>query len=184
VETLLARQTPEAIAAALIRLFRTHLPEPAPITILAAEPHPRTPRPPRPAPNYAESNNHNAGGGDSSWFRMPVGRKQNADPKWLIPLICRAGNITKQEIGAIRVFDRETKFEILPHASAEFTATLAAGIAGDLNIDPTTPPSPGARGPMGPRPTGPRPPRPEYTTADKPGEQQRRKKNKAAKNIW
>jgi hypothetical protein len=37
---------------------------------------------------------------------------------------------------------------------------------------------------MGPRPTGPRPPRPEYTTADKPGEQQRRKKNKAAKNIW
>ncbi|HAC01292.1 MAG TPA: helicase, partial [Brevundimonas sp.] len=24
-----------------------------------------------------------------SWFRLDIGRNRNADPKWLIPLICR-----------------------------------------------------------------------------------------------
>jgi ATP-dependent RNA helicase DeaD len=176
VQTLLGRHSPEAIAAALLRLFRTHLPEPAPVTLLAAEPPPRALRAARPALAYGDSTST----GNESWFRVPVGRQQNADPKWLIPLICRAGNVTKQEIGAIRVFDRETKFEILPHASAAFGAAIAAGIAGDLSIDPTTPPSQ-ARNHVMPRPNGPKVAR---TPADKPSEQQRRKKNKATKNSW
>jgi hypothetical protein len=33
------------------------------------------------------------------WFRLNVGREKNADPKWLIPLICRQGHVTKQDIG-------------------------------------------------------------------------------------
>ena len=31
-----------------------------------------------------------------------------ADPKWLVPLICRMGGVEKRDIGAIRIFDRET----------------------------------------------------------------------------
>lgn len=46
------------------------------------------------------------------WFRINIGRERNADPRWLIPLICRAGGITKAEIGTIRIDDRKTRFQI------------------------------------------------------------------------
>ena len=59
------------------------------------------------------------------WFRAAVGRRENADPKWLIPLICRQGGVTKQDIGAIRIFDGETKFEIAPEAAERFAAAIA-----------------------------------------------------------
>ena len=58
------------------------------------------------------------------WFRLSVGRSANADPKWLIPLICRRGHVTKKDIGSIRIFDRETKFEIARDAVDRFTAAL------------------------------------------------------------
>ena len=50
---------------------------------------------------------------DMVWFRMSVGRRNNADPRWLLPIICRLGHVTKKEIGSIKIFDRETKFEIV-----------------------------------------------------------------------
>ena len=53
-----------------------------------------------------------AGFEDSLWFRIDMGRNRNADPRWLLPMICRRGHITKTEIGAIRVYERETRFEI------------------------------------------------------------------------
>jgi len=28
------------------------------------------------------------------WFRLNVGRERNADPKWLLPEICRQGEVT------------------------------------------------------------------------------------------
>ncbi len=63
--------------------------------------------------------------GDFVQFRVAVGRKDRADPKWLVPLICRAGGITKRDIGAIRVFDTDTRFEISRAASAAFAAATA-----------------------------------------------------------
>src|SRR3546814_3369932 len=53
-----------------------------------------------------------AGFEDTVWFRMNIGRNNNADPRWLLPLLCRRGHITKHEVGAIRIFDRETRLEI------------------------------------------------------------------------
>ncbi|MGE0700987.1 MAG: DEAD/DEAH box helicase [Hyphomicrobiaceae bacterium] len=58
-----------------------------------------------------------------SWFRLNIGRAQNADPRWLLPLICRAGNVTKSEVGAIRIFDNETRFEIVADVADAFAAT-------------------------------------------------------------
>ncbi len=115
-----------------------------------------------------------------TWFRAPVGRKNNADPKWLIPLICRLGGITKAEIGAIRVFDRETKFEILQAAAESFAASSANAPANDLVISATTPPGPGPTSDPGPRPAKIKPQR---ATEARAKEQARRKKNKAIKGI-
>jgi ATP-dependent RNA helicase DeaD len=171
-QELLARQSPEAIAAALIRLYRARLPEPAPVTILPPEAPRRAAREPA-APYGGEA-------GTGSWFRAPVGRRDKADPKWLIPLICRQGGVTKPEIGAIRIFDTETKFEIAPHAAERFAASIAAHSNAELPLEPSTPPGAG-RG--GPRPHAPRPPRADKPArppfGGKPNEQQRRRQNKA-----
>ena len=53
------------------------------------------------------------------WFRLNVGRERNADPKWLLPEICRQGEVTKKDIGAIRVFEMETLFQIDAGSGAE-----------------------------------------------------------------
>lgn len=55
-----------------------------------------------------------------TWFRINIGRDRNADPRWLLPLICRAGGVTKSEIGAIRVDDRETRFQIVTTVADQF----------------------------------------------------------------
>ena len=54
------------------------------------------------------------------WFRLNIGRDKNADPRWLLPLICNQGRITKAEIGTIRIQDRDTRFEILAERADEF----------------------------------------------------------------
>ena len=59
------------------------------------------------------------------WFKITVGRERNADPKWLLPEICRQGEITKRDIGAIRVYERETRFEVSPDAAEAFAAHVS-----------------------------------------------------------
>jgi ATP-dependent RNA helicase DeaD len=55
---------------------------------------------------------------------MNVGRSSDADPRWLVPLICRRGHVTKREIGGIRILDRETRFEIARHAAGRFASAV------------------------------------------------------------
>jgi len=54
-----------------------------------------------------------------------IGAKDNADPRWMLPLICRRGGVTRREVGAIRVGPHETTFEIAGHAAPEFTDAAA-----------------------------------------------------------
>ncbi len=49
---------------------------------------------------------------ETVWFGLDIGRDKNADVRWLLPLICRVGDVTKREIGAIKVGDKESRFEI------------------------------------------------------------------------
>ncbi|WP_426011585.1 DEAD/DEAH box helicase [Caulobacter sp. DWR2-3-1b2] len=95
---------------------------------------------------------------NSAWFRLNTGRRNNADPKWLIPLICRLGHITKKDIGSIRIFDYDTKFEISAEAEVKFGAAVQNTVRDDVTITPTT--APAARDASGPRKEyAPRPPR-------------------------
>jgi len=58
-------------------------------------------------------------------FRVNIGAKDNADPRWMLPLICRRGGVTRREVGAIRVGPHETTFEIAGHAAHEFADAAA-----------------------------------------------------------
>jgi ATP-dependent RNA helicase DeaD len=71
---------------------------------------------------------------DTVWFRMNIGRDRNADPRWLVPLICRRGHVTNREIGSIRIFDRETKFEIARAAAERFATVIRRTDSEDEDI--------------------------------------------------
>jgi ATP-dependent RNA helicase DeaD len=145
-ETLPAEQ----LASALIGLLRADLPEPEdvsddarmrdasapmPMRDRERERMPRAPRPERgPGRGYVES------AGDGEWFRLNLGRRRNADPKWLVPLICRLGHITKAEIGPIRVFEDETKFEIVGHAAGAFAVAVQSTLEDNIQITPSSAP--------------------------------------------
>ena len=123
---LLAERAPQEIAAALVRAHRARMP--APEEMLDQGERPPAQQGPRP------------GFEDTVWFRMDVGRRHNADPRWILPLLCRRGHITKSEIGAIRIAAGETLFEIPRAAAGKFAAALrrTAGQEGEgeVRIEP------------------------------------------------
>ena len=160
---LLADLSPEAVAVALIRYQRQRLPEPEDLfddaretgqTIPSARPRGGTAYDPLQEGPSGPRSSHRADSVGAEWFRMPIGRQNNADPKWLIPLICRLGHVTKKDIGQIRIFDRETKFEIIAETEARFRQAVKGAAEGDIRIEPAAAP-PAADRPRGPRP-GPR----------------------------
>ena len=82
-----------------------------------------------------------------AWFRANVGRRANADPKWLLPLICRLGGVTRQDVGTIRIFDRETRFEISRDASERFAEAVQEAREGTIRIEPAGDAAPEVDGP-------------------------------------
>ncbi|MGZ8362915.1 MAG: DEAD/DEAH box helicase [Caulobacteraceae bacterium] len=145
---LLAGRSPEAVAAALVRLHRSRLPEPEEMFDDVRDVSQGK------AGRYAERDearsndakprrDYGDGAEGSAWFRLTIGRQNNADPKWLIPLICRLGHVTKKDIGAIRIFDRETKFEIMADAADRFRkASKDAPEERGVRLEPSAPPGP------------------------------------------
>ena len=55
---------------------------------------------------------------------MNAGRRHNADPRWLLPLICRYGHVNRGEIGAIRIAANESYFEVTERATPSFIKSL------------------------------------------------------------
>ena len=113
VRQLLESHGAENVAAAFLRQYRAgrsapeELGDTAPYVPLAAKREPRDGDAAAPTPG-----NNRRDFGESVWFSLSVGRRQNAEPRWLIPLLCRAGNITKNEIGAIRMMAEESFVQI------------------------------------------------------------------------
>ncbi|MDB5510493.1 MAG: ATP-dependent helicase DeaD [Hyphomicrobiales bacterium] len=128
---LLAERSAEDIAAALVRIYRSRLPSPEDVTDPGFGRETRPLRTERTGP-YAEKpgvapkerGQRSGGRGPGVWFRLDIGRQNNADPRWLLPMICKRGKVTREQIGAIRIFDRETKFEISADAAEGFAVAM------------------------------------------------------------
>jgi ATP-dependent RNA helicase DeaD len=130
---LLETRSAEEIAAAFVRAQRQSLPSPE--ELFDAGPATRPDRDSRPA---QQDSGPRPGFEDTVWFRMDIGRNANADPRWLLPLLCRRGHITKSDVGAIRIFPGETRFEV-PRAIADkfFEAVKrSAGEEDGVTIEP------------------------------------------------
>jgi ATP-dependent RNA helicase DeaD len=129
-----------------VRLYRSRLP--APEDLVDAGPPPREGRKDRADREAREPRpREDRDDGTMAWFRMNVGRQQNADPRWLLPIICRLGHVTKKEVGPIRIFDRDTKFGIVEHAAGRFAASVRrSSNEEDVRIEPASGGPEGARG--------------------------------------
>jgi ATP-dependent RNA helicase DeaD len=131
VEALLSRHNAEQVAVALVRHYRADRSAPEEIEIIAPPPPPR--RPETAKPPEAKKRQHSAFG-DSVWFAISVGRKQNAEPRWLLPMLCGAGGITKRDIGSIRIQAEESHFELTADATERFLEAIGPGRILEKNI--------------------------------------------------
>jgi ATP-dependent RNA helicase DeaD len=143
-QALLAERSAEEIAASLARLYRARLPSPEDIM----DPGERSSRPrddrgrndaraPRDDARTSRGDDRPAGprskgkssprhgmGEATVWFRANIGRRKNAEARWLLPMICRRGGIDKNDIGAIKIMDTTTEFEISERVVESFAAKI------------------------------------------------------------
>ncbi|GHC99813.1 DEAD/DEAH box helicase [Novosphingobium pokkalii] len=136
-DTLMERMEVRDIALALVRSYRSAMPQPEDLIDLSTEEGRKATR--------------RTGFDDVAWFRMDIGRRQNADPRWLLPLLCRRGHITRNEIGAIRIGPAETYFQVPKAMEERFRAALqrtareGAEDETGIRIEPSEPPREMAR---------------------------------------
>ncbi|MDF2116252.1 DEAD/DEAH box helicase [Roseiarcaceae bacterium H3SJ34-1] len=180
---LFAERTPEQLGAALLRLYRSRLPGVEEVTDPGNEFERREPR----SRNYEgkgqEVKGYPGKGADGgfqgkkvpgrafkagrdgfsggAWFRLDIGRSKNADPKWLLPMLCRKGKITKQDIGVIRIFDNETKFQVVAEVASQFMANMQRPGGENVHVERIGGPDAGPA-----EPPRSRPPRNEHVRTD------------------
>ncbi len=113
VKGLAAQFTPEQLAAAYLRLYKAN--RSAPEELGAADA----------APKLREEF------GASTWFSVAGGRKDGAEPRRLLPMLCKAGGLDKDDIGAIRIQQDESYVQIRDESVERFLAEIGS----DMNVE-------------------------------------------------
>jgi ATP-dependent RNA helicase DeaD len=140
---LLKERDPLELAAALVKLKREALPAPEelPLSIaLAKKPPPRAEAPrtafakPQSANDDFEPPAHGREKAGGVWFRINIGRTRNADPRWLLPIICRKGEVDRRHVGRIEILANETRFEVARAAATHFRKAAAKPDKKDPNL--------------------------------------------------
>jgi ATP-dependent RNA helicase DeaD len=127
---LRARLPDEALVSLLLAREVGRLPAALPLEPLSGAPRPTGP--PLAARERVGSTGPRSTGpgapdarGPRGWdraviFRVNLGGDAKAEPGWLLPLICRRGGVTRREVGAIRIGQRSSTFEIAAEAADDF----------------------------------------------------------------
>ncbi|MGR3781663.1 MAG: DEAD/DEAH box helicase [Albimonas sp.] len=147
VTALLERHGPERVAAAFLRRLRAGMAAPEELS----DPGETARRPAREA------------FGPSEWFELSVGRKQRAEPRWLLPMILSGGGLERRDVGAIRIGETTSHVQIAAERVEAFLDAISPGrtLEKGVRVTPSEGPPPGAErseGPRGrPRGAGPKP---------------------------
>ncbi|MEO9458240.1 MAG: DEAD/DEAH box helicase [Lentilitoribacter sp.] len=116
IEQLLATHSAEQIAAAFVRSHRNSKSAPEELMEISVKPA-RNQKgqgrgadrdfdaPPRGPRQTAEFEN-------GKWISLSIGRNQKAEPRWLLPMLCKSSGLTKRNIGSIKIRNEETYVEI------------------------------------------------------------------------
>jgi ATP-dependent RNA helicase DeaD len=135
-----------ALAAAVLRLYFAARSAPEDVAQVSVDG-------PKPTRNHTEFDR-------SFWMRLATGHEQRAEPRWLLPMLCRAGNLTKDDIGAIRIFDDHTLVQLKEDARDRFQTAMGP----DMQLEQGIGVTPSEAPPEGTRPA----PRPRFDDR-KPG---------------
>jgi ATP-dependent RNA helicase DeaD len=119
VEKLLAAYGPEHIAAAYVRQYHAGRSAPEELTGVAYDPSDDRGRGGRERKSRVRDDF--TGG---VWFSLNLGRKQNAEPRWILPMLCKSGNLKKGEIGAIKISETATFIEVDPGGVDRFVEAI------------------------------------------------------------
>ncbi|WP_415919748.1 DEAD/DEAH box helicase [Tateyamaria sp. SN6-1] len=135
--------------------------------------------------------------GPSTWFSVTGGRDQGVEVRRLLPIICNAGDITKDDIGAIRIQDDTSYVELKTEAVDGFLAALGADmtVEGGAKVaqldhvpEAASQPKPRFEGNpkrSGPPPRGPKPDRgPKPERGQKPERSDDAPTKPRAKKVW
>ena len=109
--SLLEKFDATQIAAAYLRLFQSQHSAPEDLS----------------PPHEKPARKSHSDFGPSTWFSVSIGRKNRAEPRWLLPMLLRGTNMDRTHIGAIRVKQDETFVEISDAAMDNLVAFLDAG---------------------------------------------------------
>ncbi len=110
VETLTTRFTPEQLAAAYVHMYRERHSAPEELSDVSAPSAPR------------ESF------GPSVWFSLAGGHAKDAEPRRVLPVICNAGNISREDVGAIRITADASLIEIRKSAVDGFLKAVGSSM--------------------------------------------------------
>jgi ATP-dependent RNA helicase DeaD len=105
IDELISKNSIEQLAAAYYRLLGKDLSAPEDL---------RNPS------DRDEGRGRDNGFKNSIWFELSVGRDDTAEPRWLVAMLCKAGNLSKRDIGSIKIQPKVTNIEI----SEETASTL------------------------------------------------------------
>ena len=64
-----------------------------------------------------DSNSNKTTFNNSVWFELSVGRDDTAEPRWLVAMLCKAGKLSKRDIGSIKIQPKVTYVEISEQTS-------------------------------------------------------------------
>ncbi len=147
VSRLVAEKSPDQIAAAYLRMFREQHTAPEDLS------DPNEKRAPRQE------------FGPSVWFAVSGGRAAEAEPRRILPMICGAGDLSKDDVGAIRIQQDHSLVQVKEASVSRFLNAVGPEMELEKGVTLT-------RLDQAPsfersaRPTGPRGPKPDRKPRD------------------
>lgn len=111
----------QQIAAALLRMHNEQ--KPAAEELLDFTP-----------PAKHDKKNRHEDFANSVWVSLSIGRNDNAEPRWIVPMLCKAGNMTNRNIGAIHIHPSETHAELSADCADKFFKLIGDGGELEKNV--------------------------------------------------
>ncbi len=103
VKRLLKAHSPEHIATAFIRQYRAGQSAPEELIHSAYDPT---------DDKRSRKSTLRSDFADGVWFSLNLGRKQKAEPKWILPMLLKSGGLKKPDIGTIKITETQTFIEL------------------------------------------------------------------------
>ncbi|QXT38940.1 DEAD/DEAH box helicase [Gymnodinialimonas ceratoperidinii] len=106
VDRLVEMYSAEQLAAAFVRMYRERRSAPEELSDASAAPEPKK------------------AFGPSVWFSLAGGQAVGAEPRRLLPMLCKMGNLSREDVGAIRIHHEASFIELRESAVDGFLSAI------------------------------------------------------------